>query len=163
MKQSSTLSWVLVLVLTLLVSLVLTTLLFTLGLILIEFLLYPLALGISALVTGLTAVWSSNRLVRDGQQALLTAVVQRSEGTAVLLALLLIVAAALDWLALPPIIISSAAALILAGVATYAAHQHRGAEPEKIPTRRVVTWLLAAFLAIPLVIFLASLFGWAGA
>lgn len=80
-----------------------------------------------------------------------------------LLSFFLIVAAVLDWLVVRPIIISSAAALILAGAATYVAHQHRGAEPEKIPTGRVVAWLIAAFLAIPLVIFVASLFGWAGA
>ena len=140
--------WLIVFGLTLLVSVAATTLLFTLGLVLIEFLLYPLALGIAALLAGLTAVWLSNRC----------------EGTAVLLACLLILANALGWLPFLPIFVSGGTAIILALVATFSAARLRQAAPAaQTPMRRIVTWLIIAFLAIPLVIFVASLFGWAGA
>ena len=78
--------WLIVLFVTLLVGVVATTFLFTLGLVLIEFLLYPLALGTSALLTGLTAVWLTNRLSSDDFQTPVVAVVKRCEGTAVFLA-----------------------------------------------------------------------------
>jgi hypothetical protein len=156
--------WLIVLFVTLLVSVVATTFLFTLGLVLIEFLLYPLALGISALLTGLTAVWLTNRFSRDDFQTPVAAVVRWCEGTAVLLALLLILANALGWLPFPVIYVSSSSAIILALVATYAAAQLRQAAPVEQPaTRHIVAWLVIAFLAVPLVLFVASLFGWAGA
>ena len=162
MRKTPFYVWLLIFLLTLLVSVVSATLLFTLGLILIEFLLYPLALGIAALLTGLTAVWLTNRLSNDGLQTPVEGVVKWCEGTAVLLALLLILANALGWLPYPPIFISSGTAVILALVATFSAAQLRQAD-SMTPTRRIVTWLIIAFLTIPLVIFVASLFGWAGA
>ena len=164
MKKTPILIWLLIWILTLLVSGFAATLLFALGLILIEFLLYPLALGISALLTGLTAVWLSNKLIHDGLQTPVAAVVRWCEGTAVLLALLLILGNALGWLPNPPIFVSSGAAFILTVVAAYAANHLRQAAPVEQPsTRRIAAWLIIAFLAIPLVIFVASLFGWAGA
>ena len=75
MKKTPVYFWLLVLFLTLLVSVFANTLLFSLGLILIEFLVYPLALGITALLTGLTAVWLSNKLIHDGLQSPVEAVV----------------------------------------------------------------------------------------
>ncbi len=156
--------WLIVFGLTLLVSVAATTLLFTLGLVLIEFLLYPLALGIAALLAGLTAVWLSNRLSSDNLQTPVAAVVRWCEGTAVLLAFLLILANALGWLPFLPIFVSGGTAIILALVATFSAARLRQAAPAaQTPMRRIVTWLIIAFLAIPLVIFVASLFGWAGA
>ena len=156
--------WLIVFGLTLLVSVVATTFLFTLGLVLIEFLLYPLALGIVALLVGLTAVWLSNRLSHDNLQTPVAAVVRWCEGTAVLLALLLILANTMGWLPFPVIYVSSGSAIILALVATYAATQLRAAALVEQPTtRRIVAWLVIAFLAVPLVLFVASLFGWAGA
>lgn len=156
--------WLIVLGLTLLVSVVATTLLFTLGLVLIEFLLYPLALGISALLTALTAVWLTNRLSNDALQTPVQSVVRWCEGTAVFLALLLILGNAMGWLSFPVIYVSGSSAIILALVATYTAGQLRQAAPvEQTPKRRIIAWLVIAFLAIPLVLFVASLFGWAGA
>jgi len=164
MKKTLVYIWLLIFLLTLLVSVVSATLLFTLGLILIEFLLYPLALGITALLVGLTAVWLSNRLVKDNLQTPVEAVVVRCEGTAVLLSLILILGNAMGWLPNPPILVSSGSAVILSLVAVYFAAQLRGVVPaEQISGRRIVAWLLVAFLAVPLVLFVASLFGWAGA
>jgi hypothetical protein len=164
MQKPSLLIWLLVWILTLVISLVSVTLLFTLGLILIEFLLYPLALGVSALLVSLTAVWTSNQLVRDDLQTPVKAVVVRCEGAAVLLALILIIGYAGDWLPSPPIVVSSIAATILAIIATYSARQLR--QPpitDPYQTRRIVIWLIVALAAVPIVIWLASLFGWAGA
>lgn len=164
MKRTPFLTWLLIWIFTLIVSLISVTLLFTLGLILIEFLLYPLALGVSALLTGLAAVWLSNRLVKDSLQTPVEAVVVRCEGTAVVLSLILITIAALGLLPAPLILVSSTAAVVLAVVATYSAQQHRQpAATSPHQTRRVIVWLLLAFIAIPVVIYLASLFGWAGA
>jgi small-conductance mechanosensitive channel len=164
MKKTPVYIWLLILFLTVLVSVIANTLLFTLGLILIEFLLYPLALGITALLTGLTAVWLSNKLIHDGLQTPVGTVVRWCEGTAVLLSLLLILGNVMGWLPHPPVLVSSGAALILALVATYLASQLRQTVPVDQPaTRRIAAWLIIAFLAIPLVIFVASLFGWAGA
>ncbi len=164
MKKTFILNWLFVWLLTFAVSLVFVTLLFTLGLILIEFLLYPLALGIGALLTGLMAVWAGNRLVNDGLQSPVEAVVLRSVGTAVILALLLIAVQALDLLSIPVIYFSVVTGLVLSIVAAYSASQLRQ-PPVSDPgqTRRVVTWLVVALAAIPIVIFLASLVGWAGA
>lgn len=164
MRKTPVYIWLLILLLTLLVSVISATLLFTLGLILIEFLLYPLALGISALLTGLTAVLLSNWLYKDNQQTPLKPVIIRCEGTAVLLVILLEVGLWLKLLAAPPIIFSSAVALILTLVATYSAAQLRQesrARPQ--PARRIIIWLLLAAAAVPVTIFIASLFGWAGA
>jgi small-conductance mechanosensitive channel len=164
MKKTPVYIWLLILFLTWLVSLVTTTLLFTLGLVLIEFLLYPLALGVSALLTGLTAVWLGNKLIHDGLQTPVEAVVKWCEGTAVLLSLILIASKVLNLGYVRPIVISSLAAAILALTAVYSVRQHRSALPkERSMTRQAVTWLIVALLAIPLVIFLASIFGWAGA
>ncbi len=156
--------WLLILGLTLIVNIISATLLFTFGLILIEFLLYPLALAITALLSGLTAVWLSNKLINDNFQTPVEAVIKRCIGTAVFLSLLLILANAMGWLVYPVIFVSSSSAAILALVAAYAASQLRETAPvEQPPMRRIAAWLVIAFLAIPLVIFVASLFGWAGA
>lgn len=164
MKKTPVYIWLLILILTLLGSVVSATLLFTLGLILIEFLLYPLALGITALLAALTAVWLSNKLSHDGLQTPVEPVVRWCEGTAVLLAILLMVGNRMGWLPHPPIFVSSGTAVILTLVSTFSAMQLRQTpSAAQTPTRRIVTWLIIAFLAIPLVIFVASLFGWAGA
>jgi hypothetical protein len=162
MQRTPFFTWLLVWLPTQIVSLAAATLLFTLGLILIEFLLYPLALGISALLAGLTAVWASNRVVHDGLQATAEAVVLRCEAAAIVLSLILIAASASGRAAAPPILASSAAAVVLAIMATY------GAITQRFPAqanqrRRILLWLLLALIAIPAVIFFAAQFGWAGA
>jgi hypothetical protein len=121
-------------------------------------------LGIAALLTGLTAVWLTNKLIHDSLQTPVAAVVRWCEGTAVLLSLLLILGNTMGWLPHPPILVSSGSAVVLALAATYSAGRLRTPVPVAPPaTRRVVAWLVLAFLAVPLVLFVASLFGWAGA
>jgi hypothetical protein len=162
MQRTSFFTWLLVWLPTQIVSLAAATFLFTLGLILIEFLLYPLALGISALLAGVTAVWASDRVVRDGLQASAEAVVLRCEAAAAVLSLILIAVSASGRAAGPVILASSASAVVLAVVATY------GAITQRVPAqgsqrRRILLWLLLAVIAIPMVIFIAAQFGWAGA
>ena len=164
MNKTDFFLWLVVWFFTQVVSLISIVMLFTLGLILIEFLLYPLAMGIGALLASLTAVTFSNWLVQDDLQTPVNGVVLRCEVTAVILSLLLIGGAMSGALPRPPIVVSSIAAFILAGAATYFAihlRQPPHADPHK--TRRILKWLLAAFVSIPVTIFVASLFGWAGA
>ncbi len=164
MKKTPVYVWLLIWLLTQVISLFSITLLFSLGLILIEFLLYPLALAIGALLTALTAVWLSNRLVRDDLETPVNEVVLRCEGTAVILALILIAGYLANLLPAPAIIISSAAATVLAVAAVVFSQQLRQPPMTDMHrTRRIIIWLLVAFVSIPVVIFLASLVGWAGA
>jgi hypothetical protein len=162
MQRTPFYTWLLVWLPTQIASLTATTLLFTLGLILIEFLLYPLALGISALLAGLTAVWASNRLVHDGLQASAEAVVLRCEAAAAVLSLILIAVSASGRTAGPVVFASSVSAVVLAVVATYGAITQRFAAQGN-QRRRILLWLLLALMAIPVVIFVAAQLGWAGA
>jgi hypothetical protein len=164
MRQISLHIWLLVWLPTQIVSLTAAIFLFTFGLILIEFLLYPLALGIGALLSGLTAVWVSNRLFKDGLQTSMEAVVLRCELAAVILSLILIAASAGGFTAVPPILTAGAAAFVLALVATYCKIKlRRPPIPSTNAPRRAIVLLVIALMAIPAVIFIASLFGWAGA
>lgn len=156
--------WLLVWLLTQLVALVVITFLLALGLILIEFLVYPLALGIGALLASLTAVFAANLLVNDGLQTPVNPVVGRTEVTAVVLAILLIAAAGTNLLRAPLVYASVITAAIITFVAVYTAWRFRAPPmPDPGRRRRVLIWLLLALAAPPLVIFIASLFGWAGA
>jgi hypothetical protein len=156
--------WFLIWVCTELLLVVVITLLFALGLILIEFLLYPLALGIGGLLAALLASWLANRLIDDGRYSAPLAI------TAVTLLLALIWSMALILIDvgriinLPPIFYSVSAATVLAISATVTSNRlRRVQEPRPAETRRLLRWLLLSLLAIPLVIYLASLVGWAGA
>jgi hypothetical protein len=164
MSKSTTFAWSLVGILTLIVSLVSSLFLFSLGLILIEFLLYPLALGVVALLTAATAVMLSNRLAADGQHSPAKPVVLVNEGVAVILTILLIVVNLTGALDGPVIFIVIPAAVILTITAFMAARRYRSIQsPASGERRQILIWIGLALLAIPLVIFVASLFGWAGA
>ena len=164
MQQTTFSSWLLVWLPTQIASLAATIFLFTLGLILVEFLLYPLALGISALICGLTAVWASNRILKDGLQASMEAVVTRCELAAAILSLILIAASAAGFTAVPPILSAGATAFVIALVSVYSAMRLRRAPlPGTNSPRRAIVWLAIALISIPVVIFIASQFGWAGA
>lgn len=146
------------------VSLVVGTFLFAFGLILLPFIVYLMAMGVSAIFTAVTAVLASNLLLKDNMKAALGDVLLRSELTALVLALILIAIYYSGFNFTPPIWSSIIPAIILALAATYASlscRVSRDAQPHQI--RNALFWLLAAFLSIPLTIFIASLFGWAGA
>ena len=164
MPKSYTFRWSLVGLLTVIVSLVSSTFLFAFGLILLEFLLYPMALGIAALFAALTASWSSNWLINDGQHTPPRPVVIACELLAVALAVLLIILSAAGALNVPPIFVSTPAALLLAATALVSTQSNRSSQPAAVYERRqTVIWIALSILAVPLIIFIASLFGWAGA
>lgn len=163
-KSSQTIILIIIGIATLAVSLVVSTFLFVLGLILADFILYPMALCISALFTAVTAVALNNLLFHDERHTALRPVVIVCEATAVILAAVLIIITAVGAINVPVILPSGAAALILALTAIIAARHYRAAEPaasnEKL---QAVTWIALALAAIPLIIFIASIFGLAGA
>jgi hypothetical protein len=164
MPKSYTFRWSLVGLLTVIVSLVSSTFLFAFGLILLEFLLYPMALGIVALFTALTASWSSNWLIADEQHTPPRSVVIACEILAVALVVLLIILRAADALNVPPIFVSTPAALLLAATALVSSKSNRSSQPATAHERRqTLIWIALSILAVPLIIFIASLFGWAGA
>jgi hypothetical protein len=164
MPKSNTLRWSFVGLLTVIVSLVSSTFLFIFGLILLEFLLYPMALGIVALFAALTASWSSNWLVLDEQHTPPRPVVMACEGLAVVLAVLLIILWSAGTLDVPPIFVSTPTALLLAATAFVVAKSNRSSQPAAAHEKRqTLVWLVVSILAVPLIIFIASLFGWAGA
>lgn len=164
MLKSSSVSWIIVIVLTLLVSFASHFLLFSLGLILIEFLLYPLALSIAALFTALAATFSSNLFLGREQHTPPRPVVVACEGTAVVLTILLIILSATNSLNVPEIFIIMPSTLLLTITALVAVKRYRSSQPAALDERKqVVWWIGIAIVAIPLVIFIASLFGWAGA
>lgn len=164
MSKPHTLRWFVVGLLTVIVSLASTTFFFVFGLILREFLLYPMALGIAALFTALTAAWSSNWLILDKQHTPPQPVVIACEGLAVVLSVLLIILQAAGTLNIPPIFVSTPAALLLAITALVVTKSNRSAQPVAASEKRqTLIWIAISILAVPLIIFIASLFGWAGA
>lgn len=163
-RGSVGLGWLLVWLLTQIICSAAMLFLFTLGLILIEFLVYPLALGIGALLAGLTATFAANGLVRDGRQTLVNPVVARCEMAAVIFSILLIAASGMGLLQVRLIFVIVVAAVAMTAIAVYFAGQYRGLPiPDPRKNRRVAIWLFIALAAVPVVIFLASLLGWAGA
>jgi len=164
MPKSQTFKWTLVGLLTVVVSLVSSTFLFAFGLILLEFLLYPMALGIVALFAALTASWSSNWLIADEQHTPPRPVVIACEGLALVLVVLLIILWSAGALDVPPIFVSTPAALLLAATALVTTKSNRSSQPAAAHEKRqTLIWIAFSILAVPLIIFIASLFGWAGA
>ena len=156
--------WLLIWFCTEVVLVVVITLLFAFGLILIELLVYPLALGIGGLLAALLASWLANRLVDDGRYTAPLAVTAVSLLVALIWAIALLLIDVGYIINLPPIFYSISAATILAVTATVTSNRLRRVQPPRPQeTRRLLRWLLLSFLAIPAIIYLASLVGWAGA
>ncbi|MCA9997106.1 MAG: hypothetical protein KDE56_15215 [Anaerolineales bacterium] len=156
--------WLLIWFCTEVILAVVMTLLFALGLILIEFLLYPLALGIGGLLAALLASWLANRLVDDGKYTAPLAITAVSLLVAIIWAIALLLINVGRIINLPPVFYSLSAATILAITATVTSNRlRRIQQPRPHETRRLLRWLLIAFVAIPVIIYLASLVGLAGA
>jgi len=164
MKASTGLQWFLVFMIGMLISIVSITMLFSIELILNNYLVIPLALGITGLFSALGTVYSGNRLVGDGLRTPYGAIVRYNELTAVVLVVILILVYSLELFRGPPIIISSSAGLVLGISSVYFASRLR-LPPDSVPKERsqVILWLVIAFLSLPLVILIASFFGLAGA
>ncbi len=164
MRRSHQAGWLLVFLLTLLVGLGTVTFLFVFGLILVEFLLIPVALLITGLLTALVAVYASNKFVRDRLRSPAGEVVRRTEWTAATLALILVLAYTLNLVPGPAIIMSSLAGFVLAVSSVFFASRFRLPPDSLLPEgRKILVWLLVAVMALPVVILIASWFGLAGA
>jgi hypothetical protein len=86
--EANRIVWIIIVLLTAVVSFISHLFLFSLRLILIEFLLYPLALAVAALFTALAAVFFSNLLLGKEEHTPARPVVLACEGTAVALTIL---------------------------------------------------------------------------
>src|SRR5215204_3346122 len=99
-----------------------------LGLIAHEYLIYPMALGLSALFASIAASWISNLLSSDGTRSRLLRVVGLTEGAAVALgAIVLLVLTFRESLLGPVATIGIVSCLILGVAATVAAGRSRTA------------------------------------
>ena len=164
MKTSQSLQWAVVWAATQIVSLLVALFMFVLGLILAEVLLYPLALGVTALAAGLVAFWTANLAVKDGLRSPAGGVVGRTEAAAVVILLVLFGLGLLNALPSPPIFSVVGASVLLTLAAFAAAMRTRRAGPAAPGEKRnVLIWLAAAAAAVPGLICLGSLFGLAGA
>lgn len=159
MKTSAITVWLATTIVTLIVFIGL----FTLGLILDERLLYPLALTVTAIISGAVAGWTTNRLVSDGLNTPANPLVIRSIGVGVILTILVFVIRRAGWFPSPPIILIALLSLVLASATTNFALTQRIPTMDANSTRHIVAWIIGAIVAVPVVIFIGSLFGLTGA
>jgi hypothetical protein len=136
-----------------------------LGLIVVEFVSFPLALGMGALLAALGAGWAGTLLATDGARTRLWPVVGVAEVTALLLALLFLASAALGMALLGPwLVIGVACSVMLALSATLATGRFREARQQASANGRLTLALLGlAVVLVPTVIWVASRFGLTGA
>lgn len=136
-----------------------------LGLIVVEWLIFPLALLIAALLAALSAGWAGTYLARDQTQTNLVPVIGITAALGVGLALLFL------WLVrmgranfgplIVPVLIFSLILALSAAFATWysrTVQQHRGRA-----LRLTVILLVLALISVPGIVFLAARFGLAGA
>jgi hypothetical protein len=135
-----------------------------LGLIASEFVIFPLALGVSAILASVCAAWAGNFLAGDGTSTRLLQVVGVTEVVAAIMAVLVLAGASLRLVLLGPLIyvaVACACALAIgAGLATW---RFRGAERAAGDGRLSLGLLVLAVVSVPAIIFIAWLAGLAGA
>jgi hypothetical protein len=135
-----------------------------LGLIASEFVIYPLALFVAALLASVGAGWAANFLSPDDTRTRLLHVAGATVGLAAIIAVVLLAIETFRVALLGPVIyIGVFSALVLALAASVAAWYFR--TQEKGSRDGLITFGLIALavLIVPVVIFLASLAGLIGA
>ena len=140
-------------------------LLLPLGLVVHELVIFPLALAIAALLAAIAANWAGSGLARDETRTRLLPVVGATEGVA-LVALLVVIANFALRLAIfnRIMIIAVFCGLMLALGATVATWRFRRSKESPSSDGLLTLALLGlAVVAVPVVIFVASLFGLTGA
>jgi hypothetical protein len=158
------LAWLGILVAALVISITSLFLLLPLGLIVVEFINFPLALGVTALLAAIVASWAGNFLARDQTRTNILRVVGVTEIVAAVITLVFLIGSIRDALLGPLIYIGLISALVLALSATAATSFFRiTAQDSKGEIRLTLGLLALAIISIPLVIGLASLFGLTGA
>jgi hypothetical protein len=134
------------------------------GLIVVEYIIFPLSLAVAAVLASLAAGWVGNRLAADHTRTQLLPVVWATLAAAVVLAVLFLANAALRLVILGPVFYPGlVCALVLALAATIAAGRFRGRQTAGGDIRLTLLLLVAAVAGVPLVVFLAWLAGLAGA
>ncbi len=130
-----------------------------------ELVIFPLALAVSALFAALAAGWVGTWLATDGSRTQLMSTVASMEAMAALLAVTFIALLTLQvTFFMPPIRFIAIGSLLLALAASVATVRSRhSAQDSSADVRLTVMLLLVAVVSVPLVIFLASLFGMTGA
>lgn len=146
-------------------SLVELLLVLPLGLLVIEWLILPLALVIAALLAALCAGWVGTCRAKGATQTQLLPVIGVTVATAAALALLFL---SLVWVGVasfgPLIIPVVMFSLLLALNATHATWRYRRpTQDRRGAVKLTVTVLVLAVLSVPLVVMLAARFGLAGA
>jgi hypothetical protein len=136
-----------------------------LGLVVIEWVIFPLALAVGALLAALAAGWVGTWLARDGTRTRLVAAVAASEAAGLVLALVVLGVPAFRQALLGPVIrITVVAALVLAIVASTATLTYRRPRGEARRDLALTLVLLAlAVVGVPAVVALAGLAGLTGA
>jgi hypothetical protein len=136
-----------------------------LGLIVVEWLIFPLALVVAALLAALGAGWASTFLARDQTQTDLLPVIGVTEAVAVGVALIFLLLVRLGVASFGPLIIPAVIfSLILALSASVATWRFRSPKQDtRSEVKLTVLLLVLVVVSVPGVVFLASLFGLAGA
>lgn len=136
-----------------------------LGLVVVEWVVFPLALAVGALLAALAAGWVGTWLAGNGTRTRLAPVVAITEAVGLGLALIVLGSAALWTVLFGPVIgIAGVASLVLAIAAGTATGVWR--RPATAPHGDRAATLILILLAIvgaPIVVFLASLAGLTGA
>ncbi len=163
-KLMRPLFWIGTFLLALVISLVALVLLLPLGLIAVERISFPLALGVAALLTAVVASWAGNFLAGDQTRTQILKVVGVTELVAAVIVLVVLLSPASAALFGPLIYIGLLSALLLAVGATVATAVFRTTNQQPTHERRLtLVLLILAILSVPVVIAIASLFGLTGA
>ena len=136
-----------------------------LGLIVMEFISFPMALGFAALLAAISASWAGARLATDQTRTQLLAVVGVAEATAVAIALLFLTSTSLrESIQGPWIWIGALCSFMLAFSASVATWRFREPSQGARGQGRLALILLGlAIMLVPIVIWVASRFGLTGA
>ncbi len=136
-----------------------------LGLAVHEFVIFPLALGVAALLAALGAAWTGTLLAQGQSRTRLMPVVGVAEATAVLLAILVLANSVLRLGIFDRLIyLALAIEFILALAATVGMQAfRRPGEGKRDDLRWTLLLLGMAILLVPIVVYVASLFGLTGA
>jgi hypothetical protein len=135
-----------------------------LGLVVSEFVIFPLAVGVAAILSSLAAGWTANALSRDGTRTHLAQVVLTTEAVAALLAVLFLANAALRLVLLGPIIyVALFCVAALAIASTISTGRLRSEQRNGRDGLLTLGLMAVAILSIPATIFLAWLAGATGA
>ena len=136
----------------------------TLGLVVAEYVIFPLALGVAAIFASLAAGWAGNALDQHTPRTDLLRVAGVTLAAAAVLAVLFLANAALRLVLLGPVFfVGLFATVVLALTATLATARFRSPRAGSSDARLTVMLLALAVLSVPTVIFLAWLAGLTGA